>query len=141
MFTLGLPLIEIDGSRFPEAAQHIRDVQPAPRVLTIDRPGADARRRQSIAKFDALVKQGVLPPAQPGQQKDEAPPAVFLENGGNASVRPITKNDNEGAGGNLRQQLGNYGPNNITLPNGSNVDFWATPPGVAPTPPIVPVPV
>jgi hypothetical protein len=127
--TLGLPTIRIDGSRYPESARHVLDAYPSPVILTIDRPGADARRTASIANF--VANGGTFDSAT--QDRDEVPPAVFLENGGEADVRPISLGDNRAAGSNLGQQLNNYGPNNIMLMDRWNVDFWATPP--------VPVPV
>lgn len=130
-FILGLPLIITDGSRYPEPAQHIIDALGTPKIYTIDRPGTKRRRDQNTARYDSLVQQGLAPAVLPGQERDEAPLAVFLESD-NASVRPIDAKQNSGAGGNLGQQLSRYDPANKKLPDGSNVEFFATPPTVTP---------
>lgn len=121
----GLPFIRIDGNRFPEAAQHIIDTEKSPQIRTIDRLGSDARRAENTSRYKNL--NGDRAPAKFGFEIDEAPPAVFLENKtfGN-TTRPIPgSEDNGAAGGNLGQQLSNYGPLNKQLPNDSNVDFFA----------------
>ena len=125
-FTLdfGLPFIRIDGNRFPEAAQHIIDTEGSPQIRTINRLGADDRRNANTSRYENL--NGDRAPANFEFQIDEAPPALFLENGFANTTRPIPATDNAGAGGTLVQQTQRYGPFNLTLPEGSNVDFFAT---------------
>jgi RHS repeat-associated protein len=82
--------IEVSRSRHPEAAAHIEEAQAAgqPRILTIDRPGASARRDASTRQL----------PTRHGMDRDEYPPAMFREGGAGASVRHIPRGDNRGAG-------------------------------------------
>ena len=89
--------VVISRAMSPEAAQHITDAQASghPRVLTLDRAGASSRRVAALA--------GV--PTRPGMDRDEYPPATFLEGGAGASVRHISYSDNRSAGGQLRAQL------------------------------------
>ncbi len=89
--------VVISKSASPQAAQHIMDAQAAghPSVLTLDRPGTDARRRASL--------RGI--PTKPQMDRDEYPPATFAEGGAGASVRHIPRSDNRSAGGQLGAQL------------------------------------
>ncbi|MCP3996969.1 MAG: hypothetical protein GY722_18195 [bacterium] len=82
--------IPISRARYGEAADHIEDAQRAgrPRTVTIDRPGAPARRAESLSGVDKV----------PGKQLDEYPPAMFKEGGAGSSVRPINPRDNMAAG-------------------------------------------
>lgn len=81
----------------PRTAQHIFDAQTLgyPSVLTLDRPGAAARRAASL--------KGVATAA--GMDRDEYPPAVFAEGGAGASVRLVPRSDNRSAGGQMAAQL------------------------------------
>jgi hypothetical protein len=89
--------VSISRAASPQAAQHIVDAQASghPNVLTLDRPGTDARRRASL--------RGI--PTQPRMDRDEYPPATFAEGGAGASVRHIPRSDNRSAGGQLGAQL------------------------------------
>lgn len=89
--------IVISRAMSPQAAQHMVDAQAGghPQVLTLDRPGADARRAASL--------KGI--PTIPGKDRDEYPPATFLEGGAGASVRHIPRSDNRSAGGQIGAQL------------------------------------
>ncbi|PXA96877.1 sporulation protein [Nostoc sp. 3335mG] len=89
--------VVISRAASPQAAQHIVDAQAAghPSVLTIDRPGAPARRRASTAGH----------PIIPGNDRDEYPPAMFAEGGAGASIRSIPLSDNRSAGAQMRSQL------------------------------------
>lgn len=120
----GLPLVRVDGTRFPEAAQHIIDTLKQPRIQTLDRLNAEARRENNVGRYIRL--NGDRAPARFGFQIDEAPPAVLLENGFANTTRPIPSKDNQGVGGNISQQINNYRPQKKTLPNGANVDFFST---------------
>jgi hypothetical protein len=92
-----IPNVYLYMSRHPEAAQHALDAQNAghPSILTIDRPGRKARSRQALRGY----------PTECGCERDEYPPAVFLEGGRGASVRLIDALDNSSAGGTLGRQL------------------------------------
>ncbi len=89
--------VVISRTASPEAAQHIVDAQASghPSVLTLDRAGATGRRAASLSGF----------PTRPGMDRDEYPPAVFLEGGAGASVRHITASDNRSAGAQMGSQL------------------------------------
>ncbi len=91
-----VPRIIISMSRYPETAQHTRDAQAAgkPRILTLDRPGAAARRMESLRGY----------PKVPGKDLDEYPPAMFKEGGRGADVRAVTSADNRGAGSSMSHQ-------------------------------------
>jgi hypothetical protein len=84
--------IPLSRSQSPEAVKHLKDTGQLNRPLTVDRPGAAARRKGNM--------QGVE--TKPGKDRDESPPAVFKESEG-ASVRHIPSGDNRSAGA----QLGN----------------------------------
>jgi hypothetical protein len=84
----GLPLIRVDGSTYPEAAQHIIDrYNGQPAIVTLDRPNADPRRRRNTGNYATI--NGDKSPASFGFDSDEAPQAVFLENGDAVTTRPI----------------------------------------------------
>lgn len=106
------PRIQISRSRLGEAAQHIADAQAAgqPRVLTIDRHGARARRRVATAGH----------PTSSEVDLDEYPPAVFKEGGHGASIRPINISDNRAAGATIRHQI-------QSLPDGTEVILEVVP--------------
>ncbi|WP_336769044.1 hemagglutinin repeat-containing protein [Pantoea endophytica] len=83
-------VITVDKSKYPESAKHIEDAQDAgyPSTLTIDRSGANQRRRESLKDT----------PVVSGKDRDEYPPAMFKEGGEGSSIRPIAPSDNRGAG-------------------------------------------
>lgn len=89
----------ISRSASPLAAQHILDAQAAgqPSVLTLDRnPAAVAARRAAATSKLPIVR---------GMDRDEYPPATFLEGGATASVRHVPLSDNRSAGGQMTSQL------------------------------------
>lgn len=90
-------MLVISKSASPQAAGHILDSQARgyPSVLTLDRLGRSARRRASLSGI----------PTRPGMDRDEYPPAVFVEGGTGASVRYIPSSDNRSAGGQMSAQL------------------------------------
>ncbi|GAA6622983.1 hypothetical protein [Scytonema sp. NUACC26] len=124
-FSLGFPQITISSSQYPESAAHALDAQAKgfPRIVTIDRPNNEKRRRASLRRY----RQSGGTPARPGQDLDEYPPAVFLENGGAASVRPVTLGDNRGTGTRIGNQINNYGSTNIKLNDGYKVELVVIP--------------
>ncbi|OKH23924.1 hypothetical protein [Chroogloeocystis siderophila] len=122
-------------SVFPESAQHVLEAQGIPpqpivaplrpgrtgnplrrsypRLLTVDRPNSTTRRNQSIAAYRTC------PPKPNGttQDRDEYPPAVFLENGvpnnsgvyvGSAHIKCIASRDNQLSGSSFGSQLNFY---------------------------------
>ena len=89
----GMPRAEeitLSRKNYPESASHIEDAIAAgqPAVITLDRPGAKPRRRDSLAGTAVVA----------GKDRDEYPPAMSEEGGKGASVRPISPSDNRGAG-------------------------------------------
>lgn len=101
-------VLVLDRDINPESLQHVRDAQAAgkPAILTIERTGAVARRRQALRDFATM----------PGKDRDEYPPAMFLEGGERASVRYIDPSDNRSAGSIMGKRLASY-------PNGCRVQF------------------
>jgi len=82
--------IRLPAARYPESAEHVRNAQLSgqPAVLNVDRLGAPGQRRESL--------RGV--PTRAGSDRDEYPPAMFLQGGRGASVRYVNPSDNRGAG-------------------------------------------
>ena len=98
--------VTVPAARYPESAAHIADAQSAgyPSVLTINRPSARQQRVESLRGT----------PVREGADRDEYPPAMFLEGGRGASVRHIDPSDNRGAGACIGAQCSG-------LPDGSRV--------------------
>lgn len=90
--TLTIPL-----SRFPNVGDHARDAIAAGEsaVCTLDRPGATARRKESL--------RGV--PTAPGKDRDEFPPAICKEGGHGADVRLVPSKENRSEGAWMSGQL------------------------------------
>lgn len=102
-FTAGFPIIRFPRSRYPEASAHAADAQRLgyARLVTIDRPGADRRRYLSVK---AYKDNSSNPRTTSGQDYDEYPPAMFLENRGAGHVRPIASGDNRAQGASMGWQ-------------------------------------
>lgn len=117
-FTLQFPQVGVSAFRYPLSALHILEAQllSFPRIVTIDRPGAGRRRRQSIKNY--LDNGGTV--SSRGEDYDEYPQAVFSENAGNAHVRPINASDNRGSGASIGNQIRPYA-------NGDVVEIVVTP--------------
>jgi hypothetical protein len=94
--------VVISSSASPQAANHIASAQASghPSVLTYSPAGSGARRYAAL--------RGI--PTMPGMDRDEYPPAVFLEGGAGASVRHIPLADNRSAGGQMAAQLAGATP-------------------------------
>ena len=92
--------VSLSRSKYPESAKHIEDAigNGHPDTLTIDRGGAKTNRSQSLKGTERV----------PGKDRDEYPPAMFKEGGAGASVRPISRSDNRGAGSTIGHQLRPY---------------------------------
>lgn len=105
-------VVTLSASKYPASAQHVRDAQAAgqPKVLTVDRNGADARRDQSTSKL----------PTKQYHDRDEYPPAIAKEGGAGASVKHVPSSDNRGAGASIGNQLRN-------VPNGGRFTIVVTP--------------
>jgi len=97
--TMGMGIIRYDPVKYPESSAHAAEAQGLgyARIVTVDRRGKNARRRSSIANYELNPING-LKQNREQQDYDEYPPAMFLENGGMAHVRPIDKSDNRGQG-------------------------------------------
>jgi len=92
--------VYVSRSMSPQSARHIEDAQTMmgkPRTLTIDRPGTRRRRAESLRGIPTIR----------GLDRDEYPPAVFLEGGFGASVRHIPLADNRSAGAQIGNQIRN----------------------------------
>jgi hypothetical protein len=97
--TMGMSIIRYDPVKYPESSAHAAEAQwlGYARIVTVDRRGANARRRSSIANYELNPING-LKQNREQQDYDEYPMAMFLENGGMAHVRPINRSDNRGQG-------------------------------------------
>jgi hypothetical protein len=108
----GRPVVAIDASQSPQAAQHVDDLKKQvgkPLIGYVDRPGAADRRKANM--------KGV--PTVAGKDRDEAPPAVINVPGVKTSVRHIDSGDNRRAGQSIGQQLKG-------VPDGTKVELTTT---------------
>ncbi|RJE91384.1 DNA-entry nuclease [Paenibacillus sp. 1011MAR3C5] len=101
--------------KYPETALHIHGAieQGYSSICTIDRDGAEANRKLSLAGIDT----------RDGYDRDEWPMAMCEEGGKGASVAYIDSSDNRGAGSWVGHQLSSY-------PNGAKVLFIVDKPKV-----------
>lgn len=101
-------VVFIDSNKYPQSAEHIRAcIQMGySDVLTLNREGADENRRLSLAGIETMA----------GMDRDEYPPATFVEGGSGAHVAHILSGDNRGSGSSFGHQLTN-------ALNGSRVRF------------------
>ncbi|MEG0346394.1 MAG: NucA/NucB deoxyribonuclease domain-containing protein [Erysipelotrichaceae bacterium] len=92
--------VKLSKRKYPESTKHIEDAIKSgqPDTLTINRGGAKANRKASLKGIDKV----------PGADLDEYPPAMFVEGGNGASVRPINPSDNRGSGSRIGHQLKEY---------------------------------
>lgn len=125
---LGLPIVRIDGSQAPFAADHIIQTLGDPTILTLDRDIKAVRDRRSGANTRAYRRENG--PAPRGFDIDEVPPASTLESDRNTnpdvSTRAIPRRDNRSGGGQFQGIINNYGDPGARLPDGTNIDFFAT---------------
>jgi hypothetical protein len=93
-------VVRISAKRYPATADHVRDAIAAghPRILHLDRAGADANRARSLAGI----------PTRRAYDRDEYPPAVSREGGADVHVRYVPSADNRGAGSVLGDRLEHY---------------------------------
>lgn len=101
-------VINFPSGRYPETALHIKESieKGHSDICTIDREGADNRRKQSL--------KGI--PTKPGYDRDEYPMAMCEEGGKGADVKYISPSDNRGAGSWVGHQVSEY-------PDGTKVLF------------------
>jgi len=92
-------VVRFSESEYPNIVAHIRESwrEGYPKVLTINREGADERRDQLLADV----------PTKPGYDRDEAPAAV-LRDQVEASVKYIPSSENRSAGSSLGRQIAPY---------------------------------
>jgi hypothetical protein len=91
--------IEVPASRWPNVADHIADVDERyPRVLHVDRGGADANRVEALKGY----------PTDPDRDRDEYPPAVSREGGEGAHVRYVDDSENQAQGASMGYSLRPY---------------------------------
>jgi hypothetical protein len=108
-----IPEIYIDSSKHPEAAQHAREAiaNGKPTILTIDRD-PPLRKRVRDRRNQSIENSGLEPCPKnengEDQERDEYPPAMFLENAGSASVKCIKASDNLGSGASIGNQARRY---------------------------------
>lgn len=75
-----------------------------PRLLTIDRPNASTRRSRSTYAYQTCPRNA----SGLTQDRDEYPPAVFLQNEGNAHIKCISSRDNQQSGNSIGIQMRSY---------------------------------
>lgn len=100
-----LRVVRLPASRYPHIADHVRDAiagrtqngRAWPRVLRINRRGADERR-------DKLLR-GI--PTRPGFDRDEFPPAMARTTVA-ADVRYVESSENRSAGSVMGRQLSEW---------------------------------
>jgi hypothetical protein len=91
--------VAISRTRYPAVLAHIRQAvrEGWPRVLRINRPGADARRERALAGI----------PTRPGMDRDEWPMA-FARKTWRAHVAYVPSDQNRGAGASIGLKLRRY---------------------------------
>lgn len=101
-------VLNFPSDRYPETAQHIKEAieKGHSDTCTIDRGGADDRRKQSLKDI----------PTKKGYDRDEYPMAMCEEGGEGADVKYISPSDNRGAGSWVGHQVSEY-------PDGTKVLF------------------
>lgn len=93
-------VLEFPSDSYPETAMHIYSAieNGHSDVCTIDRDGADERRKQSLKGIST----------RDGYDRDEWPMAMCAEGGEGASVAYVDSSDNRGAGSWVGHQLSAY---------------------------------
>ena len=131
---IGLPQIYIDGERFPEAAKHIQDALSEPKIVTLDRDNrsiVDTRRLSNTNAYrraNGLANDVPQPSAAVESfQLDEAPPASVISEFG-YRVRAILFLQNNNAGTDYRVMINNFGSDELKLPDGTEIEYYATEP-------------
>jgi hypothetical protein len=117
----------IDGDKYPESALARMDAHgPNAKgkysyVGTLDRPGADARRKEATGHL----------PTKKGYQRDETREAMFKEGGKGTAVTYITGSDNGGSGASLGHQMNGKTEGYSRIPDGQSVRVFVKPPSDA----------
>jgi hypothetical protein len=121
---VNLKHIEIDGTKYPESAQHIIDnLTPNAKGKyryegTVDRPGAKDRRKSSLRGIRRILN----------KDRDEWPQAVFVEGGKGASVRHIDPSDNKGSGASLGNQMRGNKAGDYRIDDNTRIRVFVRPP-------------
>lgn len=105
-------VVGVSAGLSPLTAKHMIDAQSQghPADVTLDRSGAAQRRALALAGVERRI----------GMDRDEYPPATFIEGGAGASIRYIPPGDNRSAGAQIRNQMRN-------LPDGCAVRLNVVP--------------
>lgn len=119
---LALGSICVDAGLYPESAKHIKEAWQAgrPRILTIDRLGANARR-VLVDKLPAMKKCRAANKGT-GNDCDEYPQVMFQQNGERPHIKAIPLSDNRGSGATIKNYAsphGNGGQVEMVVPNGA----------------------
>lgn len=128
-WTIGLPLITINGNDHPESAKHVENFLDTNTlgndgIWTIDRENSDQRRINSLGLYRSVEGDDpVFPISQ--FDLDEVPFAAVEEGGFNAFVRPIPESDNTGSGALFGNLINNYGPENKEILDGHDIQVRA----------------
>ena len=106
----GYRIVIIDSRKHPQSAEHIQACirMGYPAILTLNRAGADENRKRSLAGYRSRRRDGY--------DRDEYPPAAFLEGGEGAHVFYLASADNQGSGSSFGRQL-------LNAPDGTRVRF------------------
>ncbi|MEH1055731.1 LamG-like jellyroll fold domain-containing protein [Micromonospora sp. CPCC 206171] len=104
---------EVDAVEHPDFAIHAHEQGLNGAKLTVDRPGADDRRKESL--------RGI--PTMSGFDRDELPPAMTREGGSGAHVKYINPRDNRGAGSVIKAQVKDVPDGGTFILNIENLDL------------------
>lgn len=120
-WTIGLPIVTINGNDHPEAAKHVEDYLNTrsinnDSIWTLDRPNKDQRRSNAESLYRAVEGRDPISRLT-GFDLDEVPFAAVRDGGFAAFMRPIPSSDNEGAGATFQNQINSYGPENKKIPD------------------------
>jgi Deoxyribonuclease NucA/NucB len=112
---LGLGLMCFDHRKWPQSTDHVRRAQAglpdirgrknSVRIVTRDSLGLAADARTKARRAVSLLG---YPSRGPLFDRDEYPPAMFIENGGKAHIQHMPKADNRASGGFLSKLMTPY---------------------------------
>jgi hypothetical protein len=155
--TIAFPQIGMSRSRFPNSVMHMQDAwkgtdsdfrpalpKVAPKLLTLDRDGAESRREYNLRPPVPAKKRCLGVTINPNTGKperdevDEWPPAVTRESAApiaenrRAHLRCIPAWDNGGSGASFARQFNSYLPRSTsrkryTVPDNGVIEFVVTP--------------
>lgn len=95
-------VVNVSQGKYPSIADHIRSAQAhgQPRVMVVNRAGADERRERLLSWWEARHPQ----PKGDGLDLDEQSPAMARATW-RADVRPVPEGENRSQGASMGQQL------------------------------------